>query len=244
MIMKIKEKLEELKDKSIRNVNKYFYQSILEDYYEAGFEGIDYLITQDDWYEYWLGIRFQIQRLRGDILHDFSNLDVEIDELLIELIEIQSIVDRELIDNCSSQESEDQIMIDLGHSQKANENNRIEFKGQNQKDIAQLVYNYLSENNLIKCTEDEFIKTLIEPSDRKIKWYGKQKLLMCLFKLLESKITINSNTTISKLICDRFELESRQLKKRSVEVQYSDLVKDFINSDHILNNLKNEINSI
>ena len=100
-----KKRVNLLHEKCIEEVNKHFSLFIIEEYIEKNI--FDFVITDEDWYNYWLENASKIDDLVNRIQN--SNKKDILDEL-IELVYLKSIVDNKLLDL----KDEIQIRIDLG----------------------------------------------------------------------------------------------------------------------------------
>ena len=100
-----KKRVNLLHEKCIEEVNKHFSLFIIEEYIEKNI--FDFVITDEDWYNYWLEQASEIDDLVNRIQNSNKK---DISDDLIELVYLKSIVDKKLLDL----KDEIQIRIDLG----------------------------------------------------------------------------------------------------------------------------------
>lgn len=217
--MKLKERIDELKDRSIHNVKKHFYEYILEDYYDAGFDSIDYLIEQDDWYHYWLNLRVDIRELRSEILGEVDFTKSIRDDNLLQLIEIQEVVDKELISNCESDNPYKQIMVDLGS---LNSNETPPIKSNIKVSKLNAIFNCIHKLGLINCNKQEFTNHFKVHSNDKIVWYGSQIDLIYFFKILIDYKIIFVSGRVSKVVMAHFKIKNEEIKRGSFDSAWSE----------------------
>lgn len=242
--MDLDQKVEELKDKVIHNVQEHFAKYILEDYYQANFEGIDYTIEPEDWYYHWLDLRFNADKLKIEIIA--SNLSQkQRDSLLIDLIKCQVVIDQNILDLIKSIEHfpDNQLNIDLGLEEPKSNNKCFQLKEGINPEILEFAHSILYQHNFIKENLAEFLKHFDDEFQFKIKWLSSLKDLCIAVRLMgDSFLALNQN--FKEIILENFQTRNKPINSKSLDTTWSTTSQYSISPTHPLygisqiNNLK------
>jgi len=202
-----------IKEKAIDNVDKHFNEFIIND---INIEGvIEYLIGEDDWYNYYVNLCRDINDLIYDIVNSEIN-DEKKHEILFQCVAIKRIIDKNILSNPTY--NEDTVKFDIFDfdikkfreeiKNKDKENQYIEVLG-NKEEITNTIkklYGELYNIGFLNCSFDEFANHF-KPNSFDInltKWHSTESRIVALFdllikeKIISPKYKDNKYQTISQ----------------------------------------------
>lgn len=244
----IEEQIALLKAKAIDKVDYYFNEFVLEDVYDIG--GIDYLIGEDDWYNYYVDLCRDINSIINELIDLQINSKTK-KNLLHQCISLKVIIDNKILSNPNY--NRDGANFDIFDFERIKinidkkENPYIELSGDKSQTeiIIQKLWKELTIGRFINCSFEEFANHF-KPNSFDISliyWHGTEAQMAKLFELLFKEDIIAKRHEINKyvVITEHFiNKKNKSFNNRQLSQTTSKkfIKKNYIEIEKIIEELK------